>query len=449
MRCISRLLIENFQSHSRSEFHFGPGLNAITGPSDQGKSAVLRALRWALYNEPRGSEFVRTGARECRVTVELNDGAKILRELLLTKTGAPSRNRYVVHLPGGAEPLLFEGFGSEVPAEVLRAHGMPQVMLDTDRRVMLSFGTQLEGPFLLTETGSMRARAIGRLLGVHVVDAAMRDTQKDLRAVRAEASRLEREADRLDQELLPFANIGQQEARLEEAGRLLERATASASLAARLEGVREILVRTEGEAIRTEAALGALQGVERAAGLVGQAEAVHAQGAALERLGAELARVEQEAREGRARLGALNALPAAEQGARQAQERQMRLVSLINVQAELQWRERDRMEVQRGAQRLSAVARAGELTERASVVAVRLARLEAQAVQLAELDVRVEKGQGLRQENENALNTLLADYEQALQRLGRCPTCLQPIKPEAIARIMQELAGGPPSGHQH
>lgn len=48
MKQITNLLIENFQSHSRSEFDFGKGLTVIIGPSDNGKSAVLRAMRWAL-----------------------------------------------------------------------------------------------------------------------------------------------------------------------------------------------------------------------------------------------------------------------------------------------------------------------------------------------------------------------------------------------------------------
>ena len=55
MTNIKKIIIDNFQSHEHTEIEFGPGLNVIVGPSDYGKSAVVRALRWVLYNEPRGA----------------------------------------------------------------------------------------------------------------------------------------------------------------------------------------------------------------------------------------------------------------------------------------------------------------------------------------------------------------------------------------------------------
>ncbi|MFZ5828355.1 MAG: AAA family ATPase [Bacillota bacterium] len=354
MKRIANLSIENFQSHERSELAFGPGLNVIIGPSDSGKSAVLRALRWALYNEPRGSEFVRAGARECRVTVTMSDGAVITRELLLSKSGATARHRYIVREPGG-EPQVFEAFGAEVPLEVTRAHGMEQVLLDTDKKVVLSLGSQLEGPFLLTEPGSLRARAIGRLLGVHVVDAAQRGAQRDLRAARLDQARLEREAARLEEELEPYADIPEAEGRLTRAEALLARA--------------ELLS----------------QRLER-----------------LSRLGADLERVEQESTHYRSRLAALGALEAAEARAREAEERTRRIALLS-------------------------------------------ARLQG----LSELQERLAAEQEQARQTEAHLQSSLAEYGETLRRLGRCPTCLQPVRPEAIPAIIASLAEGIDPGHEH
>lgn len=61
MKRFERLLIENFQSHEQTEVFFTEGLNVFVGPSDSGKSAILRALRWVLYNEPKGTDFIRAG----------------------------------------------------------------------------------------------------------------------------------------------------------------------------------------------------------------------------------------------------------------------------------------------------------------------------------------------------------------------------------------------------
>lgn len=58
---LKRVRLENFQSHRNSVIDFDRGLNVIVGPSDSGKSAIIRAIKWALYNEPSGNYFIREG----------------------------------------------------------------------------------------------------------------------------------------------------------------------------------------------------------------------------------------------------------------------------------------------------------------------------------------------------------------------------------------------------
>lgn len=448
MKHIRRVVIENFQSHAHSELEFGSGLNVIIGPSDNGKSAVLRAIRWALYNEPRGSEFVRSGARECRVTVTMSDGAEVVRELLLTKSGAASRNRYIVRLPG-AEEQVFEGFGHEVPAEVTRAHGMPQVLLDTDKRVLLSFGSQLEGAFLLAESGSLRARAIGRLLGVHVVDAAVRNTQRDLRSVKGEVSRLERELERYDHELEPYANIPEQEAALEQAEAKLAEADALTRRLQQLERITGDLDRTERESIMVDAALSRLEDLAAAEQKLRAAEERYRHGARLERLAADLDRVGQESHQYRVRIDALTALPMAEQRAREAADRQARLSGLERIGTDLKRREKELAEARRQVTQLQAAPQAGDLLEAVAAKLQRLEKLQAKAKELADVAVRSAKGEEMVHEVEADLSGRLTEYERVLRHLGRCPTCMQPVPPAAIKRILAELAGGGSGGHNH
>lgn len=108
MKYISKIIIENFQSHSLSVFTLKQGLNVIVGPSDSGKSAVIRALKWVLYNEPAGDFFIREGEKECSVTVEFNDGTTLKRYR------SRSKNGYVLINPDDEE-MRFEGIGSGVP----------------------------------------------------------------------------------------------------------------------------------------------------------------------------------------------------------------------------------------------------------------------------------------------------------------------------------------------
>ncbi|HEU4965638.1 MAG TPA: AAA family ATPase [Bacilli bacterium] len=197
---IRNLRIENFQSHALTELAFDDGLNVIVGASDQGKSAVIRALRWLLYNEPRGSDFIRVGATQCRVTVELSDGSKVTRER------TPSKNRYIVTKADGDEQI-YEGFGNTVPREVSDVTGVAKVMLDEDTETILHLGTQLEPAFMLSEPGSVKAKAIGRLNGVHIIDAASRDTHRDLTRQLQEEKGIKEQLEETEQELEQFSDI--------------------------------------------------------------------------------------------------------------------------------------------------------------------------------------------------------------------------------------------------
>ena len=69
MKAIKRVIIEDFQSHRYTELELAPGFNVIVGPSDQGKTAILRAIRWVIYNDRRGTDFIRVGASKARVTL--------------------------------------------------------------------------------------------------------------------------------------------------------------------------------------------------------------------------------------------------------------------------------------------------------------------------------------------------------------------------------------------
>lgn len=448
MRQVTRLLVENFQSHERSELRFGSGLNVIVGPSDNGKSALLRALRWALYNEPRGNEFVRAGARECRVTVTLSDGVTIVRELLLTRSGAAGRNRYLLTLPE-QETRVFEGFGTEVPAEVVRAHGMPQVVLDADKRVVLSVATQLEGPFMMTETGSTRARAIGRLLGVHVVDAATRSTQRDLRSVRTEVSRFEKDRERYDAELQPYADIPGQEARLQRAEAALDQAEVLGRRLERLRALQAELIRYGREEVLAGGVLARLTAVEPADLAVVRAEALQ------RRVGELLAAKERwvmlavEEHVIRTRIDVLSAVPRAESRIQAAGDRHERLRRLMELSDDLGRRTAELSLAESGLQRLAHSARAAELIQQAEERRERLELLQARQADLHDSEKRISEGQQLLRQKESELAGCLGEYEQVLMRLGRCPTCMQPVEPGAVKGIIAELAGGPASGHQH
>ena len=57
---IKSIHVVGFQSHADSTIEFDPGVNVLIGQSDSGKTAVVRALDWALNNRPH--RVCRTGS---------------------------------------------------------------------------------------------------------------------------------------------------------------------------------------------------------------------------------------------------------------------------------------------------------------------------------------------------------------------------------------------------
>lgn len=219
MKYISKIIIDNFQSHEHTELEFEPGLNIIIGQSDKGKSAILRALKWVLYNEPRGTDFIRYGTNECTVTIITGDNYTVIRK---RKT---NKNIYIVIRPDG-EKLEFENFGNDVPIEVIEATGIKKVKLDTDTEAKLNLNEQLDPPFLLSETGTMRAKAIGRIVNTNIIDAAERDILKDISNNNLVAKGLDKQLEDIDEELKQYVDIEKQEKAIQMIESLYEKLSA-------------------------------------------------------------------------------------------------------------------------------------------------------------------------------------------------------------------------------
>lgn len=234
MRFIRKIVIDNFQSHKHSEFLFKQGLNVIVGPSDSGKSAVVRALKWVLYNEPAGDFFIREGEKECSVIVEFNEGT------VLQRYRSKSRNGYLLK-SADMEEMRFEGIGSGVPQEISEITGIFKINLDSDSTSALNLGEQLEGPFLLSEKPSTRANAIGRLVGVDLIDDALRDVLKDIRNLNIRKKDFEESVSRIDEELSAFSYLDELKNKSKSAEQVLSDLFLNTELLTKLEKYMEQL----------------------------------------------------------------------------------------------------------------------------------------------------------------------------------------------------------------
>lgn len=71
---ITRVELENIKSHTRSVFDFGRGSTAITGENGAGKTTIIEAIAWTLFNtlDYKKEDFLQRGAKKghARVTFE-------------------------------------------------------------------------------------------------------------------------------------------------------------------------------------------------------------------------------------------------------------------------------------------------------------------------------------------------------------------------------------------
>lgn len=113
---IQEVTIEGYQSHTNSTFRLSPGLTVITGPSDAGKTAIIRALRWFAFNEPTGEAFLHTirnpdgsvkeAVDQVKVSVTFDNG------ITITKTRRKGKTTYT----HSAFPTAWEK--AEIPPEI-------------------------------------------------------------------------------------------------------------------------------------------------------------------------------------------------------------------------------------------------------------------------------------------------------------------------------------------
>lgn len=178
MKYIRKLEIKDFMTHKYTVMEFSDGINVITGDTASGKSNIIRALIWAFYNSPAGDKFIRYGAKEAQVSIELSDGVKVVRG-----KDYGSTNYYHLYAADGKK-TEFNNFGHDFPPEIQNALGLSEVRIsDKSDPVYLNVCAQLEQPFFVddeTVNSSERAKWISALMKIDEIDSLVDDLSSDV-----------------------------------------------------------------------------------------------------------------------------------------------------------------------------------------------------------------------------------------------------------------------------
>lgn len=192
------LRIQQYQSHLDSTIKFTDGLNIIVGPSDSGKSSIIRALKKLIRDTPAGKGFITNGKTECEISLVFEfEGQlhKVVRKI------TSSKNLYYL------DTKEFGGFGREIPLEVQTALDMALLDLENGDYVDLHFTNQHDHPFLLGDTASHRSRVLGRLTGLHILDKAIVNCNSQVKQASQRMDALKDYKKELDRELSALPDV--------------------------------------------------------------------------------------------------------------------------------------------------------------------------------------------------------------------------------------------------
>jgi exonuclease SbcC len=189
---IERLTIKNFQSHENTVVDFDKGINVIVGSSDSGKSAVLRALRWVVYNQPSGDGFRSNWGGDTSCAVHC--GGHVVK-----RTKTDRKNSYEVN------DLELTAFGRNVPEEVREILNFNDINMQQ----------QLDAPFLLSQSAGDVARYFNSITDLESMDESIKLANRFVLRIANKLDGLKMNLQETEKRLLDYKSINLIKAGLE------------------------------------------------------------------------------------------------------------------------------------------------------------------------------------------------------------------------------------------
>ena len=147
---LKKLVLRNFQKHRKLVIEFDPHVTTIVGPSDAGKSTIIRALRWVSLNKPQGTKFTTWGEESVKVTLQTNKET-------ISRTRSPSSNKYRL------ECTVYKAFGDTVPSGVSNAL----------RITVSNFQRQHDLPYWFSLSAGQVGKELNQIVNLEVIDKTL------------------------------------------------------------------------------------------------------------------------------------------------------------------------------------------------------------------------------------------------------------------------------------
>lgn len=184
---ITKIEIKNFQSHKNTVLDFDKGVNVICGESDNGKSAVIRAIRWVVENRPLGTDKLNSFWNK--------DFKEEMSVKLYTESGWVQRirtknlNGYTIFADGKEKKL--EAVGTDVPQEVT----------DFLRVSDINFQYQFDSPYLISMGGPEASKYLNNIIHLDSIDSMMTVAEGNKRSISSEQKIVDKDISDLEREI--------------------------------------------------------------------------------------------------------------------------------------------------------------------------------------------------------------------------------------------------------
>lgn len=193
---IERLEIENFQSHKKSVLEFAPGVNVIVGPSDTGKSSIIRAFKWITTNRPLGDAFRSHWGGDTIVRLAINGEIHVER--------CKGVEEYYKTDLNGVE-LEFKAFGTQTPDEVVKALNLDEINIQH----------QHDNAFLISNNPGEVARHFNKIANIDQIHTSQKAVEKWIRAINQKIANEEANIEEYEKQIKSFDYLDKMEADIE------------------------------------------------------------------------------------------------------------------------------------------------------------------------------------------------------------------------------------------
>jgi len=179
-----KLVIYNVKSHKKTIIEFDKGLNIIVGESDAGKSAIMQALGWLIFNRPVGDKIRSKWGGDTVVTAYFKDG-RVRRK----KTN--SSNEYYLN------KTKFQAVRSAIPEEVSNFVNINSI----------NYQAQIDPHFLLSSSAGEVSKFFNKIVDLDNINVSLANLSKQVKDTNNQIKYLGEELTGLRYQIKNFADI--------------------------------------------------------------------------------------------------------------------------------------------------------------------------------------------------------------------------------------------------